>query len=213
MAKNYRAPKTGGGWRAVWYTWKKAQEAGGLWKMYRALRTRNACKTCALGMGGQRGGMVNETGGFPEVCKKSLQAMAADMQNGIPESFWRENSIEQLRRLTPRELENCGRLVQPVVYRHGASHYEPVSWDEALQRVVERLRSLAADQTFWYFSGRSSNEAGFLLQLFARIYGTNNVNNCSYYCHQASGVGLTVPSAAGRRPWCWKMSNTPTWSS
>jgi hypothetical protein len=48
-----------------------------------------------------------------------------------------------------------------------------------------------ADKSFFYFSGRSSNEAGFLTQLFARLYGTNNVNNCSYYCHQASGVGLS----------------------
>ena len=55
----------------------------------------------------------------------------------------------------------------------------------------------AADETFWYFSGRSSNEAGFLLQLFARLYGTNNVNNCSYYCHQASGVGLSSVTGSG----------------
>ncbi len=54
-----------------------------------------------------------------------------------------------------------------------------------------------ADETFWYFSGRSSNEAGFLLQLFARLYGTNNVNNCSYYCHQASGVGLASVTGSG----------------
>ena len=53
------------------------------------------------------------------------------------------------------------------------------------------------DETFWYVSGRSSNEAGFLLQLFARLYGTNNVNNCSYYCHQASGVGLSQPLGSG----------------
>ena len=53
------------------------------------------------------------------------------------------------------------------------------------------------EETFWYFSGRSSNEAGFLLQIFARIYGTNNINNCSYYCHQASGVGLTSVTGSG----------------
>ena len=56
---------------------------------------------------------------------------------------------------------------------------------------------LPPDETFWYFSGRSSNEAGFLLQLFARLYGTNNVNNCSYYCHQASGVGLASVTGNG----------------
>ena len=71
---------SGGGWPAIWYTLRKAREVGGFWKLWKAMRSKNACKTCALGMGGQRGGMVNELGHFPEVCKKSLQAMAADMQ-------------------------------------------------------------------------------------------------------------------------------------
>jgi anaerobic selenocysteine-containing dehydrogenase len=66
-----------------------------------------------------------------------------------------------------------------------------------LGRIVNKLRATPADETFWYFSGRSSNEAGFLLQLFARLYGTNNVNNCSYYCHQASGVGLASATGSG----------------
>ena len=86
-----------GGWPAIRYTLAKAREVGGLLPMWRALRTRNACKTCALGMGGQRGGMVNERGSFPEICKKSLQAMAADMQGGIEDSFWSTYSIEQLK--------------------------------------------------------------------------------------------------------------------
>jgi len=188
---------SGGGWPAIWYTLRKAREAGGLWKMWRAMRSRNACKTCALGMGGQKGGMVNELGRFPEVCKKSLQAMAADMQGAIRPEFWSTYSIEQLKKFTPRELESCGRLVQPVLYERGGDYYRPIAWDEALQRVADKLKSLPADETFWYFSGRSSNEAGFLLQLFARLYGTNNVNNCSYYCHQASGVGLSSSVGSG----------------
>ena len=69
---------------------------------------------------------------------------------------------------------------------------DEAAYREALSRIANKLRSLSPDETFWYFSGRSSNEAGFLLHLFARLYGTNNVNNCSYYCHQASGVGLSA---------------------
>ena len=187
----------GGGWHAIRYALKKAREAGGFWKMYKALRTRNACKTCALGMGGQQGGMVNEIGGFPEVCKKSLQAMAADMQGGIEEDFWQAYTIDQLKQLTSRELEMCGRLVQPLLYESGSEHLRPIGWDEAISRIVRRLGDLEPDRTFWYFSGRSSNEAGFSLQLFARLYGTNNVNNCSYYCHQASGVGLSSVIGSG----------------
>ena len=173
------------------YAWQKSQEVGGLLRMWKALRTQNACKTCALGIGGQKGGMVNEMGGFPEVCKKSVQAMAADMQGAIKPEFWSTCSIEKLRNLSPRQLESCGRLVQPLLLRHGQKYYCPIEWPQAMELVVGKLKSLPARQTFWYFSGRSSNEAGFLLQLFARLYGTNNVNNCSYYCHQASGVGLT----------------------
>ena len=189
--------KSGGGWPAIFYTLRKAREVGGIWKMYQALRTRNSCKTCALGMGGQKGGMVNEIGGFPEVCKKSLQAMAADMQDGIPASFWKEKSTDHLRAMTPRQLEASGRLVQPLHRGPDEKHYRPIEWNEAISRVADKLKATAPNETFWYFSGRSSNEAGFLLQLFARLYGTNNVNNCSYYCHQASGVGLTSTIGSG----------------
>ena len=86
-----------------------------------------------------------------------------------------------------------GRVTEAIL------HAEPVqrlllSGGDTSSQVI---KTLAPDETFWYFSGRSSNEAGFLLQLFARLYGTNNVNNCSYYCHQASGVGLTSSLGTG----------------
>lgn len=189
--------KAGGGWQAVRYTFRKGLESGGLWKLYSALRSRNACKTCALGMGGQHGGMVNEHGSFPEVCKKSIQAMAADLQPAITADFWAKHSLADMSRWTPRQLETSGRLIQPILYEAGATHYRPITWTEAFERIREKLQALTPDETFWYFSGRSSNEAGFLLQLFARIYGTNNVNNCSYYCHQASGVGLQTSLGTG----------------
>ena len=189
--------KSGGGWRAILYTWQKSREAGGLWRLWKAMRSKNACKTCALGMGGQKGGMVNERGTFPEVCKKSLQAMVADMQGAIPADFFETYSIPQMRAFTPRELEAAGRLTQPMLLEKGKQHYRPIGWDEAIERIASKLKSLTPEETFWYFSGRSSNEAGFLLQLFARLYGTNNVNNCSYYCHQASGVGLNNTFGTG----------------
>jgi molybdopterin-dependent oxidoreductase alpha subunit len=191
--------KTGGGWRAVLYTFKKAHEAGGLWKFWKAMRTKNACKTCALGMGGQAGGMVNEAGHFPEVCKKSFQAMVADMQGAVKPAFFETYSLPQLRAFSPHQMEHSGRLVQPVVLEKGSQHYRPIDWADAMERIARKLRATRPDETFFYFSGRSSNEAGFLLQLFARLYGTNHVNNCSYYCHQASGVGLSsvIGTSAG----------------
>src|SRR5438128_4836063 len=191
-----RPKKSGGGWAAVRYTLRMANRVG--WRqLWRALRARNACKTCALGMGGQRGGMVNEAGHFPEVCKKSLQAMVADMQGALRPDFFRNFSLAQLRGLTPRELEWSGRLTQPLHAGPGDTHYRVITWDEALTRLAGQLQNARPDENFFYASGRSSNEAGFLLQLFARLYGTNYVNNCSFYCHQASGVGLTRALGSG----------------
>jgi molybdopterin-dependent oxidoreductase alpha subunit len=199
MGRFFGRVTTGGGWRAVLYTLKKAREVGGLWPLWKAMRSKNACKTCALGMGGQAGGMVNEAGHFPEVCKKSFQAMVADMQGAVKPAFFATYSIPQLRAFTPHQLEHSGRLVQPVVLEKGAQHYRPIDWSEAMERIAAKLQRTPPEESFFYFSGRSSNEAGFLLQLFARLYGTNHVNNCSYYCHQASGVGLTsvIGSSAG----------------
>jgi len=186
-----RIPRAAGGWPAIFYTLQKARGAGGVLRMFKALRSRNACKTCALGMGGQSGGMVDEKGRAFEVCKKSVQAMAADLGGSIHPHFFTDLSLEKLRRLSPRELEAAGRITQPLYAGPLDSHYRPIEWTEAIAKISAKLRKTTPDETFFYFSGRSSNEAGFLLQLFARLYGTNNVNNCSYYCHQASGVALT----------------------
>lgn len=188
---------TGGGVPAIRYALRMAKQSGGLFRLYRAMTSKNACKTCALGMGGQKGGMVDESGRFPEVCKKSMQAMAADLQGRIPSAFFERYSFDQLRKLSPRQLEHAGRLTEPMYAGPGDTHYHPISWQQAIQKCVAYLKQTPPDQNFFYVSGRSSNEAGFLLQLFARMFGTNNVNNCSYLCHQASGVGLTSTLGTG----------------
>ncbi|MCH7813472.1 MAG: molybdopterin-dependent oxidoreductase, partial [Planctomycetes bacterium] len=192
-----RSIKYGGGWRAIFYSLGQARRAGGLWRMYRALRSKNTCKTCALGMGGQLGGMVSESGQFPSVCKKSVQAMAADMQGRIRTDFFETFDFDRLAGLSSRELEASGRLVEPLYAGPDDRRYRPISWDEAFDRVIAKLKATPPEESFFYFSGRSSNEAGFVLQLLARLYGTNNVNSCSYYCHQASGVGLNSVIGSG----------------
>ena len=92
--------------------------------------------------------------------------------------------------MRPRDLVRSGRLNTPLFCANNSDRYIPIEWDEALKKVTKSLSNVSPDRTFFYSSGRSSNEAAFLLQLFVRAYGTNNINNCSYYCHQASGVGL-----------------------
>ncbi|MBX3443763.1 MAG: FdhF/YdeP family oxidoreductase [Planctomyces sp.] len=191
-----RRLKSGGGWAAVKYTLRMANRVR-WWRLWNAMSTRNTCKTCALGMGGQQGGMRNEQGHWPEVCKKSLQAMVADMQDGLRPEFFERYSIADLKTLSPRELEWSGRIAQPVFAGPGDTHYRVLSWEDAYARIVRQLADAGPQQNFFYCSGRSSNEAAFLLQLFARLYGTNYVNNCSYYCHQASGVALNQALGTG----------------
>ncbi len=188
--------KSGGGWKAIGYTLRMANRVG-WFKLWKAMRSKNTCKTCALGMGGQMGGMVNEGGYFPEVCKKSFQAMVSDMQAGITPEFFARFGFRELRSFSSLQMESSGRLVNPVYAGQNDTHYRVITWDEAFDRLAAKLKAAGPTRSFFYASGRSSNEAGFLLQLFARVFGTNYVNNCSYYCHQASGVGLAASVGAG----------------
>ncbi|MBK7974960.1 MAG: FdhF/YdeP family oxidoreductase [Deltaproteobacteria bacterium] len=188
---------SGGGFKAVAYIFQKGREAGSVVELYKRLRSRNACKTCALGMGGQSGGMVNETGHFPSVCKKSIQAQASDMTGVIEESFFQHTSIDAMARLSSAEFERLGRLTFPIVAEPGATHFRRIGWDEALDRTAVAFRDAPRDEAFVYASGRSSNEAAFLLQLVARAYGTPNIHNCSFYCHAASGVALSQIMGSG----------------
>ena len=133
---------SGGGWRAIFYTLKKSRQMGGLWSFWKAMRSKNACKTCALGMGGQKGGMVNEAGSFPEVCKKSLQAMAADMQGAIKPEFWSTYSIAAAagvlaaRAGIVRAAGAAGRCS-----KRGQQYYRPITWDDALGPHRRQARS------------------------------------------------------------------------
>lgn len=187
----------GGGWPAIFYVFRKGREAGGIWKLYQRLRSKNACKTCALGMGGQAGGMVNEKGHFPEVCKKSVQAQAGDMNGVIAEDFFQKNSIAGLQSLSSREFENLGRLTFPIMAEPGDTHFRRISWREALSKTTAAFRGTSPHEVFFYSSGRSSNEAAYLLQLIGRVFGTANIHNCSFYCHQASGVALNKIYGSG----------------
>ncbi|WP_341939100.1 FdhF/YdeP family oxidoreductase [Marinimicrobium sp. C2-29] len=178
----------GGGPKKVLYTLRTLSRIG-LLNSTKALKSRNTCKACGLGMGGQHGGMTNELDEFPSVCNKSIQAQSTDIQPPIPEELF-EHPLADFRDLSARELENLGRLNTPLYKAKDSDRYQPIDWDRALTLAAERFAATEPERSFFYSSGRSSNEAGFVLQLLARLYGTNNVNNCSYYCHQATGVGL-----------------------
>lgn len=188
-------PIVGGGTKKVLYTLNTLRKIG-MKKSAKALLANNTCKACGLGMGGQRGGMTNELGEFPAVCNKSVQAQSTDIQPPIPDAIF-DHTLDELCELTPKELEHMGRLNTPLFKEKDTDRYHAVDWDWALSYAANALKNSQPERTFFYSSGRSSNEAGFLLQLLARHYGTNNINNCSYYCHQATSVGLSSTVGTG----------------
>ena len=141
-----RKMTSGGGWRAILYTLKKSRQMGGIFGLWKAMRSKNACKTCALGMGGQKGGMVNEAGQLPrglqEVAAGDGRRHAGGDQAGVLEHLL---ASPQLQAFSPRELETCGRLVAAGRARTpGEQYYRPISWDDALGRIVAKLKATHA---------------------------------------------------------------------
>ena len=186
----------GGGWKAIRSVLGYSARIGPF-KLWRTLHSRNACKACAFGTGGQNGGFWNESRHGIEICNKNIQAHLSDIRPAIPNPIFLQKSIAELSLYTGKQLEDLGRLTTPLYKAVGELHYRPMSYDEAMQICAARLDATVPERSFFYASGRSSNEAAFLLQLMARLYGTNNINNCSYYCHQASGVALTEAIGTG----------------
>ncbi|MEU3983261.1 FdhF/YdeP family oxidoreductase [Streptomyces sp. NPDC026672] len=117
----------------------------------------------------------------------------------ITADFFRRHSIAELDTKSDYWLNQQGRLTEPMVKRPGATHYQPIGWDEAFDLLAGELRALASpDEALFYTSGRLNNEAAFLLQLFARAYGTNNLPDCSNMCHESSGSALSETLGIGK---------------
>ncbi|MGW0765538.1 FdhF/YdeP family oxidoreductase [Streptomyces sp. NPDC002676] len=117
----------------------------------------------------------------------------------VTADFFRRHSIAELDQKSDYWLNQQGRLTEPMVKRPGAEHYEPIGWDEALDLLAGELRRLESpDEALFYTSGRLNNEAAFLLQLFARAYGTNNLPDCSNLCHESSGSAMKETLGIGK---------------
>ncbi|MDX3078170.1 FdhF/YdeP family oxidoreductase [Streptomyces sp. MI02-7b] len=117
----------------------------------------------------------------------------------VTADFFREHSISELDGKSDYWLNQQGRLTEPMVKRPGSDHYEPIGWDGALDLLAGELRALdSPDEAVFYTSGRVGNEAAFLLQLFARAYGTNNLPDCSNMCHESSGSALNETLGIGK---------------
>jgi molybdopterin-dependent oxidoreductase alpha subunit len=135
-----------------------------------------------------------------EFCENGAKAIAdeATTKRVMPE-FFRRHSIDDLRAQTDLWLGQQGRLTQPMVKRAGARHYEPISWDDAFALIATELNALPSpNAAAFYTSGRTSNEAAFLYQLFARQFGTNNLPDCSNMCHESSGAAMNETLGIGK---------------
>ena len=135
-----------------------------------------------------------------EFCENGAKAVAEEaMQLRVDRDFFAEHSVEELRGRTEFWLGKQGRIVEPVVLRPGATHYEPIEWDDAFELVAEHLRALDdPDRASFYTSGKASNETAFVYQLFARSFGTNNLPDCSNMCHESSGDALQETIGVGK---------------
>ncbi|MFB7992984.1 FdhF/YdeP family oxidoreductase [Streptomyces sp. NPDC056002] len=117
----------------------------------------------------------------------------------VTRDFFREHSIAELGSKSDYWLNQQGRLTEPMVKRPGSTHYEPIDWDEAFGILAKELKQLTSpDEALFYVSGRLNNEAAFLLQLFARAYGTNNLPDCSNMCHESSGSAMSETLGVGK---------------
>jgi molybdopterin-dependent oxidoreductase alpha subunit len=135
-----------------------------------------------------------------EYCENGAKHVADEATSRrVTADFFRRHTIAELDTRSDYWLNQQGRLTEPMVKRPGATHYEPIGWDAALDLVAGELRALdSPDEALFYTSGRLNNEAAFLLQLFARAYGTNNLPDCSNMCHESSGSALTETLGIGK---------------
>jgi molybdopterin-dependent oxidoreductase alpha subunit len=135
-----------------------------------------------------------------EFCENGAKAVASEatLRRADPDLF-KAKSLRELSELSDRELNDLGRITHPMVLRPGATHYEPVSWEQAFAHIGAALAALPSpDAAAFYTSGRTSNEAAFLYQLFAREFGTNNLPDCSNMCHESSGAGMDATLGVGK---------------
>lgn len=156
----------------------------------------------------QKGGIDCQSCAWPdpdtrtinEFCENGAKALADEgTTKRIGREFFAQYSIRELSEQTDFWLGNQGRLAEPLVLGEGSEHYEPVSWEDAFELIAGELSSLASpDEAVFYTSGRTSNEAAFLCQLFVRQFGTNNLPDCSNMCHESTSVALAESIGLGK---------------
>lgn len=190
--------KVAAGLPAILSTMKHALGEMGVIRTLKTLKTMNQkdgfdCQSCAWAdPDGERH--------FFEFCENGAKAVAdeATTKQVTPE-FFNQHSIAELSHKSDFWLGKQGRITHPVYLAKGATNYEPISWENAFAVLAKNLDELdSPDEAIFYTSGRASNEAAFLYQLFVRQFGTNNLPDCSNMCHESSGTALTESIGIGK---------------
>src|SRR5271154_1305453 len=135
-----------------------------------------------------------------EFCENGAKAVSDEStKKRVTPEFFAKHSIEELAAQSDYWLNQQGRLTSPMVRHANATHYQPITWSEAFAMIAEELNGLdSPDQASFYTSGKTTNEPAFLLQLFARQFGTNNLPDCSNMCHESSGVAMVETLGVGK---------------
>ena len=156
----------------------------------------------------QKGGIDCQSCAWPdpdhrtinEFCENGAKALSDEAtRKKIGQEFFASHSVDELSSKTDHWLNQQGRLTEPLILREGSEYYEPIKWDDAIALIANKLNNLASpDEAIFYTSGRTSNEAAFLYQLFVRRFGTNNLPDCSNMCHESTSVALAESIGLGK---------------
>ena len=135
-----------------------------------------------------------------EFCENGAKAVAEEATlRRVDREFFADHPVAELAERTDYWLGQQGRITEPMVLRPGATHYQPISWGEAFDTIAGHLAGLdSPDEAVFYTSGKTSNEAAFTYQLFARAFGTNNLPDCSNMCHESTSVALAESIGIGK---------------
>jgi formate dehydrogenase major subunit len=134
-----------------------------------------------------------------EFCENGVKAVSDEATRDLLDrAFFEQHPVVELAEHTDYWLNKQGRITEPMVLREGGSHYEPIAWADAFALVARHLNAIEPDQAIFYTSGKTSNEAAYLYQLFARAYGTNNLPDCSNMCHESTSVALAEAIGIGK---------------
>lgn len=197
--KRGKIMKTAAGIRAVISSGKQVFGEAGIFRGLTALWHLNKkggydCPSCAWP------DPDDERSGIAEYCENGARAVAEEATiKKLTASFFTKNAVKDLAALSDYEIGKKGRLAQPMYLAKGATHYQSISWNDAFKKIGNALNKLdSPDEAIFYTSGRASNEAAFLYQLFVREYGTNNLPDCSNMCHESSGVALGESLGVGK---------------